>query len=96
MDCCVDHYNMFLHWRNYDISHMISSNPQIYREKLAGKLHIYVSADDPYGLEKSVELLEQVLKENNISAEIQYYEVLGHNVWTDQLRAHIHRTMDNQ
>ena len=84
------------HWRKYDISYLISADPQIYREKLAGKLHIFVSEDDPYGLEKSVKLLEQVLLENSISAEIKYFEGLGHNVWTDQLRILIHGIIDNR
>ncbi len=81
-------------WRKYDVSQMISSDPVKYQELLQGKLHIFVARDDPYGLAKSVELIEEVLEVNKIAADIQFFTGLGHNVWTDELREHIHMSMD--
>lgn len=83
------------HWQLYDISKMIALNPVKYQEHLSGKLHIFVAQDDPYGLATSVELIEVVLEENRIAADIQFFTGLGHNVWTDELRKHIHTSMDN-
>lgn len=82
------------HWRNYDISRMIDTDPGMYQELLQGKLHIFVARDDPYGLAKSVELLVEVLEVNNIASDIQFFTGLGHNVWTDELRTLIHSSMD--
>jgi len=84
------------YWQNYDLSKIIASDPGKYRAILAGKLHIFVAEDDPYGLEESVQLLDAVLLENSIPADIHYFSGLGHNVWTDELRAHIHAQMDRQ
>jgi pimeloyl-ACP methyl ester carboxylesterase len=82
------------YWEKYDISKIIAADPIKYREKLSGKLHIFVAEDDPYGLERSVQLLESILIDNNIPADIQYFRGLGHNVWTDELRAYIHKQID--
>ena len=82
------------HWQLYDISAMLASDPGKYQKLLQGKLHIFVSEDDPHGLANSVELIEEVLVQNNIDADIQFFTGLGHNVWTDELRAHIHTSID--
>jgi len=82
------------HWGKYDISRMIASDPGKYQELLQGKLHIFVAKDDPYGLAYSVELIEEVLVLNKIASDIQFFTGLGHNVWTDELRRHIHSSMD--
>jgi hypothetical protein len=84
------------HWQLYDISKMIAMNPGKYQEHLSGKLHIFVAKDDPYGLANSVELIEEVLDENRIAADIQFFTGLGHNVWTDELRRHIHSSIENR
>ncbi len=82
------------HWQLYDISSIIARDPGKYQELLQGKLHVFVSRDDPHGLANSVELIEEVLDKNNIDADIQFFTGLGHNVWTDELRAHIHTSID--
>lgn len=82
------------YWRNYDISKIISNNPSKYRKLISGKIHICVSMDDPYELHKSVKLFEKVLNDNNINSDIQYFDGLGHNVWTDELRLNIHHIID--
>jgi len=82
------------HWGDFDISRMISENPKKYEELLSGKLHIFVSRDDPYGLAKSVALFDEVLNENQINADIQFFNSLGHNVWTEKLRLYIHNIID--
>ena len=78
------------YWSNYDISKIINSDPNKYRQIISKKLHIFVSKDDPYDLNKSIELFEEMLKKNKVSADINYYNGLGHNVWTDELRLYIH------
>jgi len=83
------------YWSNYDISKIVNSNPDKYKEVVSKKLHIFVSNDDPYGLNKSVELFEDMLKNINLKADINYYNRLGHNVWTDELRLYIHDIIDN-
>ena len=82
------------HWQLYDISKMIAMNHGKYQEQLSGKLHIFVAKDDPYGLAYSVELIKEVLEVNKIATDIQFFTGLGHNVWTDELRVHIHTSID--
>ena len=43
----------------------------------------------------SIELFEEMLKRNTIGADINYYDGLGHNVWTDELKLYIHNIIDN-
>jgi len=83
------------HWRTYDVSQIIAKDPGKYRKLLSGKLHLYVARDDPYGLATGVELFKGVLDASNIAADIQFFNGLGHNVWTDELRVHIHHCMDH-
>jgi len=82
------------HWKNYDIGLTLRNNPDAYREGIAGKLHLFVSRDDDYGLDASIELVDKILKDQDIKAHIQYFEGLGHNVWTDELRSFIHHEID--
>ncbi|MEE4114914.1 MAG: alpha/beta hydrolase-fold protein [Marinilabiliaceae bacterium] len=82
------------YWKKHDISNIIAEDPDYYRDKLSGKLHIYVSEDDPYGLAKSVHLIEDVLSNFDINAEIKFFNGMGHNVWTDSLRERIHKCID--
>ena len=84
------------HWSKYDISKLIQNNTDNLRNSISGKLHIYVSMDDPYELFKSIELFDTVLKDNKIKAEIEYFNGLGHFVWTDELRSKIHSTIDSE
>lgn len=82
------------HWSQYDISKLISDNPDAYRNALSGKIHLFVSHDDPYGLAKSVVLFDTVMKQNQIAADIRYYDGKGHNVWDEDLRKYIHGVLD--
>lgn len=84
------------HWKKYDIGLKLRSNPEIYRELLADKLHLFVSKDDDYGLEASVELVDEIMHDKEIRAHVQYFEGLGHNVWTDELRLFIHHEIDER
>ncbi len=81
-------------WSRYDISKLIRDNPNKYKQTVSGKLHIFVSMDDPYGLNKSIELIEDVVKKTKIKVDIKYFNGLGHNVWTDELRKYIHEIID--
>lgn len=84
------------HWKKYDISKIIMQDPEKYQKLLSGKLHIFVSKHDPYGLSESVELIESILKDNKIPADIKYYEIKSHNIWCDEIRSHIHNIIDSQ
>jgi len=84
------------YWRKYDISKIIQKNTDTLRNSISGKLHIYVSMDDPHELYKSIELFETVLKENRIKADIKYFNGLGHFVWTNKLRSEIHGIIDSE
>jgi len=88
--------NIAAYWQKYDIAKILASDPAKYRELLSGKLHLFVAEDDPYGLEKSVQMIDELLKRNKVEADIQYFTGLGHNVWTDELREHIHTLIDKQ
>lgn len=83
------------YWQKFDMAKIIANDPAKYRELLSGKLHIFVAMDDPYGLNKSVELIDELLEINEVEADIQFFTGLGHNVWTDELREHIHNCMDD-
>ncbi len=82
-------------WKKYDISLIIKAKPSYYQEKLEGKLHIFVSNDDDYGLGESVRLFKKVADSLEIKTDIQFFDGLGHNVWTDELRSSIHNIIDN-
>jgi hypothetical protein len=84
-----------LAWKEYDIAYIIKSNPDKYRELLKDKIHIFVSMDDYYGLQRSVIMVDELFNELNISADIQFFDSLGHNVWTDKLREYIHSVIDS-
>jgi len=83
-------------WKKYDISLIIQSDPDYYREKLKGKIHIFVSNDDDYGLDESIRLYKDIVDSLNFKSDIQFLNGLGHNVWTDDLRKHIHEIIDNK
>jgi hypothetical protein len=82
-------------WKNFDMALLVNRNPEKFGEIVSERFHIFVSKDDPYGLSYSVELFENVLKNNGLGCDIKYYEGLGHNVWTDSLREYIHRIIDD-
>ncbi len=84
------------HWKHYDIGLKLSNYCEAYQDALAGKLHLFVSRDDDFGLDASVELVDEILRDHDIKAHVQYFEDLGHNVWTDELRTFIHHEIDNQ
>lgn len=81
-------------WGRYDISRLVNENPERYQQTVSGKLHIFVSLDDPYGLSISVQMFDSVAKKNKLKVDIKYFNGLGHNVWTDELRTYIHKIMD--
>jgi hypothetical protein len=82
-------------WKKYDISRIIKSRPEYFQNSLKNKLHFFVSEDDPYGLAKSIHLFETICSENNIEANFNYYNELGHNIWIDTVRNKIHQIIDS-
>jgi hypothetical protein len=83
-------------WKKYDISLIVQSNPEKYRKLLKNKLHIFVSNDDDYGLDESIRLFKNSTDSLQIKVDIQFFEELGHNIWTDDLRKYIHMIIDSK
>lgn len=84
------------HWKKYDISKIIDSNPEYFRNQLSNKIYFFVSDDDPYHLEKSIYMLEEICVKYNIKLGFIYLEGLGHNVWIDKVREQIHDIIDKK
>ncbi len=83
------------YWKNYDINIRLKSIPEYYRKNLQNKLYFFVSEDDPYNLQKSIHMLEGTCNDLKIKADFNYFKDLGHNVWTDEMRAKIHAIIDS-
>lgn len=83
-------------WKRFDISLKIKSDPAFFRNNLSGKIHFYVSEDDPYGLHQGVHLLETMCIENNIALKFTYLKGLKHLVWTDEVRKQIHTEIEGK
>ncbi len=82
-------------WRRYDIRLVLKDAwPQV-GDLLAGKIHIYVAADDDYGLDGPVRLLEEAAKTGNWDIDMTFFEEGGHNIWNDALRERIHSAIDS-
>ena len=81
-------------WKKYDLRLILQDNWEVLGPKLAGKIHIYVADDDPYGLDNPVRLLMQAMADTDNDMEIVIAEAGGHNLWSDEVRQHIHQGMD--
>lgn len=82
-------------WKKYDIRHLIENAPKDFLEKISGKIHIYVSNDDDYYLDLAVKGLKEITDKLDFDIEFEFFDGLGHSIWSDSLRRKIHQQMDN-
>jgi len=66
------------------------------KDFLADKIHIFVAADDDFGLERPVQAFHKTLIDKGLRADIRFLQSGGHNIWTDDLRKAIHEDMDRK
>lgn len=86
--------NVATNWRKYDLRYILEHAGSNLLKKIQGKIHIYVANDDDYFLDLGVKGFKQITDKLPLKIEIRFYEGLGHNVWTDELRKEIHHNMD--
>lgn len=81
-------------WRDKDLSLVVQSMNRRACRALDGKLHIFVSEQDDFGLDRAVRAFQRVILKKGIAAEIRFIQAAGHDVWTDDLRQSIHQRID--
>ena len=82
------------HWKDYDINLSIQKRSEELRPKLSDKINIIVAEDDDFYLDGSVRLFKETLEDLGFNANIQFLKEGGHNIWSDDIRAEMHRKMD--
>lgn len=82
------------HWKQYDISRYIRLLPLGERNKLDGKIHIRVAANDDFYLDGAVKLLKSTLDSLGVISDITILKRGGHDTWNDDTRKEMHRIMD--
>jgi len=82
------------YWKKKDLSQVIRKLSGKKVRALSGKIHIYVSDQDDFGLNRPVKLFQQILAKKGVEADIRFFPDTGHNVWTDELRRIIREDMD--
>jgi len=84
-------------WERYDIRLTLERNWKTLGPKLAGKLHVYVGADDNFYLEGAVGLLQQSLMKLGSDARVEIFPGKDHRTLMDRtLRQRIAREMADQ
>ncbi|HUU04425.1 MAG TPA: alpha/beta hydrolase-fold protein [Patescibacteria group bacterium] len=82
------------HWKKYDINLILQKNAETLREKLAGRIHIVVAANDPFFLDGSVRRFKESLARLRFHADIEILESGEHNTWSEAIRKKMHEKMD--
>jgi len=88
-------------WRKYDIGAILRERWPRLRDKLAGKLHVWIGTEDTFRLEGAVRLLRDDLARLGSDADILLVEGRDHGslsaphpeLWPDGMLARIHREM---
>ena len=81
-------------WQRFDIRMILEKNWTTLGPKLAGKLHVYMGADDTYYLEGATDLLRKTLKDLGSDAVVEIFPGRDHGTLVDQkLRDRITREM---
>lgn len=82
-------------WKRYDLRHIIENAEEDILKILSKKIHIHVANDDDYSLDLGVKGFKEITDKLGLEIEIEFYDGVGHNVWTDALRNKIHLQMDS-
>jgi hypothetical protein len=81
-------------WQNYDINLILRRDWDKLKDKLAGKIHIYMGGEDTFYLDGATRLLQKTLKEVGSDAVVEIFEGKDHgSVMTLDLRQRIAREM---
>lgn len=81
-------------WRRYDIRAILEKNWETLGPKLAGKVHVYMGAEDNYYLDGATRLLGETLKKLGSDAVVEIFPGRDHgNLLTSELRSRIAREM---
>ncbi len=81
-------------WQKYDIRMILEKNWPTLGPKLAGKLHVYMGADDTFYLEGATILLQKTLKNLGSDAVVEIFPGRDHTTLMDQkMRERIAREM---
>ncbi len=83
-------------WKKYDLRLILQESSNTLAPKLAGKLHIYVSEDDPFSLDAPVKSLQEAMAGSAYDMEIEILSNGGHNLWTGERLKHIHEGIDER
>ena len=81
-------------WKKYDLSLILQKNWNDLASKLAGKIHIFVADNDPFGLDDPVRLLKEAMAGVNNGPELMIAEGGEHNLWNTDMRQRIHQGID--
>ena len=71
-------------WEKYDIRLMLERNWKTLGPKLAGKLHVYIGAEDTFYLEGAVRLLQESLKKLGSDAVVEIVPGRDHTGLVDK------------
>jgi hypothetical protein len=81
-------------WQRYDIRMILEKNWPTLGPKLAGKLHVYMGAEDTFYLEGATILLQKTLKDLGSNAVVEIFPGRDHGTLMDQkMRDRITREM---
>jgi S-formylglutathione hydrolase FrmB len=84
-------------WQRYDIRLILEQNWPVLGPKLAGKLHIYMGAEDTFYLDGAVVLLQQTLKRLGSDAVVELFPDRDHGNLLDRaLRDRINNEIADQ
>ena len=84
------------YWKRYDISLLLQQGGDELKQKLAGKIHVYMGDLDTFYLEEATRLLGQRVKELGYDATVQMFPGKDHmNLLSQSLRHRIMVEMTN-
>ena len=81
-------------WRKYDIGIQLEENWPQWKNKLSGKIHVFMGTQDTFFLNKSTRLLADRLQQLGSDAEVEFFEGRDHfNLIDQKLRERIYQGM---
>jgi S-formylglutathione hydrolase FrmB len=84
-------------WKRYDIRLILETRWPLLAPKLAGKLHVYMGAEDTFYLDGATRLLKEALERLGSDAVVEIFPGKDHgNLLDRSLRDRIHRELANQ